>query len=109
MNLIPPGINGMRYPSGVNPNDIKDLKLRAQYEAEIKQNDEKLARLNFQTRLHNIDQSANIFVERFLRNNYTNSKKDQSELEDLMKQAKLSPARMQKIKALFDKPKNIMP
>jgi hypothetical protein len=90
------------YPSGINPTDVKDPAIRSQYEAAIKENEEKRARGRFQTRLHNIDQSANIFAERFLRYNYTNSNEDQSELENLMTQAKLSPARAQKLKALFE-------
>jgi hypothetical protein len=100
LNLVPPPTpEGIWYPSGVDPNDIKDPKTRAQYEAAIKRNDEKIARLNFQTRLHNIDKSANIFADRFLQDNYTTSKEDQSELENLMKQAKLSPTRTQKLKS----------
>ena len=102
VNLVPPGTDGLRYPSGIDPNDIKEPEVRAQYESALKQNAEKAAHGLFQTRLHNIDQSANIFAESFLRHNYTASKEDQSELENLMKQAKLSPARIQKLKALFE-------
>ena len=102
VSLIPPGPGGMRYPSGIDPNEIKEPGIRTQYEAELKENAEKAARELFQTRLHNINQSANIFVESFLRFNYTTSKEDQSELENLMKQAKLSPDRTQKLKALFE-------
>jgi F5/8 type C domain len=102
VELAPPGAGGLRYPSGVDPNDIKEPEVRAQYEAELKENAAKAARELFQTRLRNIDQLANIDIERLLRDNYTTSKKDQSELKDLMKQAKLSPARVQKIKALFE-------
>jgi hypothetical protein len=65
MNLSPPGPCGMNYPSGVDPNDIKEPEIRAQYEAALKQNEEKAARALFQTRLHNIDQSETIFVESF--------------------------------------------
>jgi hypothetical protein len=101
MNLSPAGPGGMNYPSGVDPNDIKEPEIRAQYEEALKQNEEKAARELFQTRLHNIDQSANIVVESFLRYNYTTSKEDQNELENLMQQAKLSPVRTQKLKALF--------
>jgi hypothetical protein len=101
MNLRPAGPGGMNYPSGVDPNDIKEPEIRAQYEEALKQNEEKAARELFQTRLHNIDQSANIVVESFLRYNYTTSKEDQNELENLMQQAKLSPVRTQKLKALF--------
>jgi hypothetical protein len=92
----------MRYPSGIDPNDIKEPEIRTQYEAELKENAEKTARELFQTRLHNINQSASIFVESFLRYKYTTSKEDQSELENLMKKAKLSPARTQKLRALFE-------
>ncbi|MGH7941092.1 MAG: discoidin domain-containing protein, partial [Limisphaerales bacterium] len=101
VELAPPGPEGWKYPSGVSPNDIKEPEVRAQYEAALKQNEEKARRELFQSRLRNIDQLATREVERFLRY-YTTSKKDQSELDDLMKQAKLSPARIQKIKALFD-------
>ncbi|MGO8763942.1 MAG: discoidin domain-containing protein [Limisphaerales bacterium] len=102
MNLSPPGLGGMRYPSGVDPNDIKEPEIRVQYEVALKQNEEKAARELFQTRLRNIDQSANIFAGNFLRFNYTTSKEDQSELENVMRQARLSLDRMQKIKALFE-------
>jgi len=101
LNLVPPPTpEGLIYPSGVDPNLIKDPAVRAKYEAAIKQNSEKAARGLFQTRLHNIDQLASMEVERFLRGNYTTSKEDQSELEILMKEAKLSPDRAQKLKAL---------
>ena len=102
MNLISPGPEGLKYPSEVDPNDIKEPEIRAQYEAALKQNEEKAARALFQTQLHNLDQLANIGVERFLRFNYTTSKEDQSELETLTKQAMLSPDRVQKIRALFE-------
>jgi F5/8 type C domain len=92
----------MYYP-GVELKLTKDPVFRAKFEAAVKRNDEKIARLNFQTRLHNIHQLANIGVEIFLRHNYTASTEDQSELENLMKQAELSPARTQKIEALFHK------
>ncbi|HEY3853379.1 MAG TPA: discoidin domain-containing protein [Verrucomicrobiae bacterium] len=91
----------MYYP-GVELKLTKDPVYRATFEAAVKRNDENIARLNFQTRLHNIDQSGNIFVKSFLQHSYTTSKEDQSELENLMKQAKLSPDRVQSIKALFE-------
>jgi hypothetical protein len=53
VSLSPPGPGGMRYPSGVDPNDIKEPEIRAQYEAALKQNEEKAVRELFQTRLHN--------------------------------------------------------
>jgi len=103
-NMAPDGLEGMKYPSGVRPEDIKEPEVRANFEEALKKNEEKRVRLTFQIGLRNVDQLANIAVERFLRDNYTTSKKDQSELEGLMKQAKLSPARVQKIKALFESP-----
>jgi hypothetical protein len=103
LNLSPAGPKGMKYPSGVAPEDIKEPEVRSQYEAAIKDNEKKKARALFQTRLHKTDQLASIFVERFLRHNYTTSTEDQGELENLMKQAKLSPNRVQAMGAVFKK------
>ena len=104
VDLVPPlpTNGGPAYASGVDPPVIKDPEVRAKYEAAIQENEKKKARALFQTRLRNLDQIANIETERFLRHYYTTSKEDQSELENLMKQAKLSPARAQKLKALFE-------
>jgi hypothetical protein len=55
VNLVPPGTDGLRYPSGIDPNDIKEPEIRVRYEAELKENAKKAARGLFQTRLHNID------------------------------------------------------
>jgi hypothetical protein len=101
LNLIPPPTpEGVRYFSGVDPNVIKDPETRSNYEAAIQENNKKKVRAVFQTQLHNLDQIANIEAERFVRAYYTTSKEDQSELENLMKQAKLSPVQAQKLKAL---------
>jgi hypothetical protein len=103
VNLIPPPTaEGMRYPSGVNPKDIKEPEIRAQYEAALKLNDEKIVRANFQTGVRNIELLAVLDVERFFSTYYTTSKEDQSEVENLLHQAKLSPERTQKLKALFE-------
>lgn len=104
VSLTPPGTaEGLRYPSGVDPKDIKEPQIRLQYEAAIKQNEEKKARCLFQTRLRNISALAGLDAERFFRAYYTSSKKDQNELGNLMQQAKLSPNRTEKIKGLFQK------
>src|SRR4051812_6144245 len=47
-SIAPPGRGGLRYPSGVAPRDIKEPEIREQYEAALKQNEEKAARVNFQ-------------------------------------------------------------
>ncbi|HXE41758.1 MAG TPA: hypothetical protein VN516_01945, partial [Candidatus Baltobacteraceae bacterium] len=48
INLIPPlpDSNGMIYPSGVDPNAIKDPKARKAYEDAIAENNERIKRLN---------------------------------------------------------------
>ena len=103
LNLVPETPEGVHYPSGVDPKEIKDPKTRAQYESAIKQNEAKKARLNFQIGLRNINELAGLDVGRFFPSYYTSSNEDKSELENLMHQAKLSPARTQKLKALFHK------
>lgn len=110
LSIVPPVMpKGVPCFSGMDPKDIKNPKDRALYEAAIQANEKKGARLNFQVRLRNMDRLATSVVEIILRHDYTTSKKDQNELEDLMKQAKLSPAQMQKIMARFDKRDNKMP
>ena len=104
VNLAPPPTSdGISYPSGVDPKAIKDPVVRSQYEAALKQNNDKAIKAMTQTRLHHIDQLASLDVERFLQTFYTSSIEDKNELDNIMRQTKLSQDRVRKLKAPFHK------
>jgi len=87
------------YPSGTDPKDIKDQEIRAEYEAALKKNNERIVRYSLQSGLLRVDWHASFDVENFLKGFYTCAPADQEELDGLLKDAGLSAPRRQKLRA----------
>jgi len=64
LNVLPP--SGVEGPPGMDPEDIKDPKLRAEYEAAIEANNQKIARYSLQYQARNIQAYWVPATERFL-------------------------------------------
>jgi hypothetical protein len=99
VSLIPPPSGLLQLPSGADLKDIKDPVAHAQYEAALKQNEEKTARYNFQSGLRRIDLHASFDVEHFLKRFYTSTPADRKEIDGLLREAGLSAPRIQKLRA----------
>lgn len=63
-NVPPPPGTGL--PTGVSPTSIADLKLRADYEAAIEANRQKIAAFNKQWILHNLEKDFSKYAESFV-------------------------------------------
>lgn len=100
MNVSPPG---GAYRAGIDPKDVKDPAIRAEYEELIRKNKEKRERRHLQNGLRHINEQLMFAVERFVRKHYTSSAEDQKELDQLLRETGISEARKQKLKALFGK------
>jgi len=101
--VAPPKVKGVAYPPGVDPKVIPDPQARAQYEAAIKANREKIERGNAQLRLHRLDEEAGPKFEKFLKRYYTTAAADRREIEQLLEAAHLAPPRRQKIESALPK------
>lgn len=102
-NVTPPSSGAVSYPSSIDPKSIPDPAVRAQYEAALKENRTQAEKYRIQLKLTRLNPRASKDVERFLTSNYSSSAVDQLELEHLLKQAKLSPARQLQLEQLFKK------
>lgn len=82
INLAPPTDSGM--PSGVSPKAIKNPKLRAEYEAAIKQNEQKTRRYNEQYQIHKMRQRYFALAEKYLISIYSRPPYNVDELKQLL-------------------------
>jgi hypothetical protein len=102
-NVVPPTFKGITYPSGVDPTAIPDPAARAEYEAALNKNKEKADRYRFQNKLRRLDSRATAAAQTFFKRFYTTSAADQKEFDELLEKARPSPARAQKLKAIFER------
>ena len=100
--VIPPASGRIQPPPGVTPEAITDPRARAEYEAALKKNADKIAGYNFQTKLRRLNTRASASVKRFLTTYYTAADADQQDLLSLMREEHLSNVRQGQIKALFN-------
>jgi hypothetical protein len=61
-----PAPSGTGLPAGVSPTAIKDIVLRAEYEAAIEANRQKIAAFNKQWLLHNLEKDFSKYAENFV-------------------------------------------
>ncbi len=99
--VVPPPSGRIQPPPGVSPEAITDPRARAEYEAALKKNAEKIASYNFQTKLQRLNKRASTSAKRFLTTYYTPVHADQQELLSLLREEHLSTVRQGQIKALF--------
>lgn len=85
------------YPPGVDPGQISDPQVRAEYEQAIAENKQKADRSQQHWDLQAIDMEVTQGIERFLKKFYTSSPADQHELIAAMTQAKIAPGRQKQL------------
>lgn len=101
MNISPPpGSSGVRYPAGVDPKSIPETDVRAQYEAALAKNGEKINTYRLQSRLLFLEERAQPGVENFIRRYYTKSDPDRVELKELVEKTQIPPAKKQRLLSL---------
>jgi hypothetical protein len=82
LNVSPPPETGL--PSGVDPASIADPRLRAEYEQEIKANQQKTQKYAFQMKLHQLDRRVTAQIETHLAITYSTNPDDFMELDKLI-------------------------
>ncbi len=92
-SVEPPPVAGVQYPPGVDPSAIADPQARRQYEAALKQNQEKAERYRLQAKLRDLDRKVTVQAERFIRLSYTSVPGDQREINDMVKKLVQNPQR----------------
>jgi hypothetical protein len=81
MRLIPPReASGVQQNAGAPLEAVKDPVARAQYEAALKENAEKIKRANLQCDLRYLESEVQFCVETLLKYTYSFSAEDQKEL-----------------------------
>jgi hypothetical protein len=97
VNVVPPKVNGVAYPSGVDPSAIPDPKARARYQEEIRVNDALTDRYIAAMSLHRLDERALNLFSAFARNAYGKSSADQREFRRQIEQTDLTAPRKSKL------------
>ena len=82
MKVAPP--SGTNLPAGVAPEQIKDLKLRAQYEADIEKNNLRIQQYNMQHRLKSLERLFLPKAEKYIVQAYAKPPENLLELEKLL-------------------------
>jgi hypothetical protein len=88
VNVLPPRMGRVAYPSGVDPNSIPDLATRSQYQKELADNQSKAERYLFQDRVRKLSSRAEFGLETFVGRFYSSA--DRSELERFLTEAQLN-------------------
>ena len=96
----PDGPNGMRYPSGITAETLKDPVARSNYEAAIKVNNARVLQANMQTALAKLDRRASKSADLFFQSYYTSSADDEKELKNLLENSHISTVRKHSIYVL---------
>ncbi len=84
LNVVPPAASGL--PSGIAPEDVKDPKLRAEYEAAIEKNRQKAQEYNEQYRLRSWLKEFPPRAEQYIIQAYSKSPYNIEELTGLLNQ-----------------------
>ncbi len=98
-NIAPPFETGL--DSGVAPSEIKDPKLREQYEKAIKDNDDKSDWYNLQHDLRQLAARWSLVVPIYVRSEYTSKPEDVKEVSDLLDKLLSSSERKKQLKKDF--------
>jgi len=98
LNLAPPAMGGVGYPSGVDPSAIPDPRVRAQYETDLAKNRAKIERYNYQDGLRRVDQYATSSFDIYANCFYGSSASSRAEFERLVDEAKLGVVRTAQLK-----------
>jgi len=96
INISPPVGAGLR--AGVSPIDIKDPKLRKQYEEALKVNKQKADRYRLQHALRRLDKIWSTQVLVYRKSNYTSKAEDVKEIHDLIDKVLSSSQRKKQMK-----------
>ena len=97
VNVVPPKVNGVAYPSGVDPAAIHDPVARARYEQALRANDALTDRYITAMSLHRLDERALNLFSAFARDAYGKSSSDRSELRRQIEQSDLTSTRKSKL------------
>jgi len=97
VNVVPPKVKGVAYPSGVDPAAIPDPVARARYEQEIRANDALTDRYIMAMSLRRLDKRGIVLFSAFARNAYGNSSADRNELRRQIEQSDLTASRRSKL------------
>jgi hypothetical protein len=96
--VAPPTPPGHRpYATGIDPQQIADPQVRADYERARAENEQKAERARRHWDLQAIDMEVSQGAKRFIKRFYTSSQADQSELRAAMTQAALGARRQQQL------------
>jgi len=97
VNVVPPKVKGVAYPSGVDPAAIPDPAARARYEQEIRANDVLSDRYIAAMSLRRLNGRALNLFSAFAKNAYGKSSADRSGLRRQIEQSDLTTARKSKL------------
>ena len=100
VNVVPPKVNGVTYPAGVDPSAIPDPAARARYQQELRANDELTDQYIAAMSLHRRDKRALSLFSVFARGAFGKSSADRSELRRQVEQSDLTSARKNKLLAV---------
>ncbi len=100
--VAPPKVpGGPAYLPGVDPKQVRDPKVRAEYERAIEENRQKAEIAQRHWELEAIDTEVTEGTMRFLKRFYTSAPTDQRELRSLMERTGLSARRCKAIDAIY--------
>lgn len=97
INVAPPV--GIALDAGVAPSEIKDDKVRGQYEAAIRANAEKAERYRLQKRVRELVQNWSIRVSAYISSQFISKGRDMDEVNRLIETHLSSKARKEQLKA----------
>ena len=97
VNVVPPKVNGVAYPSGVDPAAIHDPVARARYEQALRANVALTDRYIIAMSLHRLDERALVRFSAFASDAYGKNSSDRSELRRQIEQSDLTTTRKGKL------------
>lgn len=100
LNIAPPlGVTGLR--AGVSSSEIKDPKLRKQYEQALMLNAEKAERYRFQNELRKLDKDWSSKVRSYIKSQYSSDAQDIKEINTLIDLQFSGSPRKEQLKEAF--------
>lgn len=110
LNVLPPVIDGISYPAQIDPKEIKDPKVQADYEQQIQENEKNKREADLQITIQrllgkepDLDPKASYIVElkRKIPDYYSKYAEDKEEYREIIKQSPLSPQRKEEFNKLL--------
>jgi hypothetical protein len=97
ISVLPPRVNGITYPAGIDPRAISDPQARARYQQAIRENEAFTAQYLEAFSLRQVDARATILFSDFAHDAFNRTETDQSALRHQIEASDLSPERKHRL------------